>query len=469
MPALPFLYFFTSLLLSITPHTAANAQPAADTEQPRQVILIVGDGMDEQQITIARNYLAGARGELVLDSMPMRGAVQVLTVEDKVDGKPVYVADSANTATSLATGVVTSRGRIATSAGSDQPLTTIVELAQAAGLRSGLVSTSSVTDATVAAFAAHINFRLCENPLLMVDVRYSDIPLGDCSQHLKAEGGPGSIAEQLANSGLHVLLGGGSKHFEPQAEGMDISVQALAQKNGFTVVDSQQSLKNAAIDQRLLGLFAPSTLPVRLQGEGQREAEEPDPSLLNYVHKYLGDVTLPEPMRCEDNPAFANVPDLKSMTEAALRHLAADNSSGFFLMIESASIDKQAHERKPCGSIGELQQLDEALASALAFAETHPRTLIIVTADHSQAAQLIPDESLFSAYPIPTYTPGKLARIITPEGANMSVNYATTNFMMEEHTGAAVPLYSNSEGIGRLRPFMRQPELFAVMRDYLGL
>ena len=43
-------------------------------------------------------------------------------------------------------------------------------------------------------------------------------------------------------------------------------------------------------------------------------------------------------------------------------------------MIESASIDKQAHERKPCGSIGELEQLEEALASALAFAETHPHT-----------------------------------------------------------------------------------------------
>ena len=54
---------------------------------------------------------------------------------------------------------------------------------------------------------------------------------------------------------------------------------------------------------------------------------------------------------------------------------------------------------------------------------------MLVTADHSQAAQLIPYESLFAAYPIPTYSPGKLARIITPEGSHMAVNYATTNFM----------------------------------------
>ena len=49
----------------------------------------------------------------------------------------------------------------------------------------------------------------------MVDITYRDIPLGDCSQDLKANGGKGSIAEQLAESRLDVILGGGSKHFAP--------------------------------------------------------------------------------------------------------------------------------------------------------------------------------------------------------------------------------------------------------------
>ena len=210
-------------------------------------------------------------------------------------------------------------------------------------------------------------------------------------------------------------------------------------------------------------------MPVRLQGEGGRSAEEPEPSILNYVHQYLGDVTMPESMVCEPNPAATTVPTLKAMTDAALTHLSAGNERGFFLVIESASIDKQSHERKPCGSIGEVEQLDEALESALAFAESHPRTLILVTADHSQAAQLIPYHSLFAAYPIPTYTPGHVAIIETPEGGVMSVNYATTNFMMEEHTGAAVPLYANAEGKGLVPPYLQQPQLFTIMKDYLGL
>ena len=138
-------------------------------------------------------------------------------------------------------------------------------------------------------------------------------------------------------------------------------------------------------------------------------------------------------------------------------------------MVESASIDKQSHERKPCGSIGELQQLNEALASALAFADQHPNTLVLVTADHAQAAQIIPNVSLWAKYPIPIYTPGKLARIITPEGSVLAVNYATNSFPYAEHTCANVPLFANSEGMGVVPSFLQQRDIFAISRDYLRL
>ncbi len=452
----------------ITPATGAAAAESKDAAG-RNVILIIGDGMDDQQITIARNYLQGAQGRLLLDDMPMRGAVQILTIEDKVDGRPVYVADSANTATSMATGEITSRGRLATAAGSNKPLTTIVEMAEAAGYRTGLVTTSSVTDATPAAFAAHISFRLCQGPDLMLEIVYSDIPLGGCPDEIKAKGGPGSIAEQLAASDLDVVLGGGSEYFDMQAEGAQVTVTEQARQAGFTVVSTPTQLSEAIAADRLLGLFAASTLPVQLRGEGGREAEAPEPSWLNHVHRYLGEVTQPEPMNCEPNPDFAGIPTLSEMTDAALKVLSRDHTPGFFLMVESASIDKQAHERKPCGSIGELEQLNEALETALAFAEDNPNTLILVTADHSQAAQIIPAESLFAAYPIPVFSPGKIARIRTPEGSLMAVNYATTNFFMEEHTGANVPIFGNSEAEGLVPNFLSQPALFEIMRDYLQL
>ena len=452
--------------------TAWTQEPSAvdvAAASQRNVILIIGDGMDDQQITIARNYLAGAQGKLLLDEMPLRGAVQILTIEDKVDGQPVYVADSANTATSMATGVITSRGRLATSAGDNRPLPTIVELAEAAGYRTGVVSTASVTDATPSAFAAHISFRLCQGPDLMLEIVYSDIPLGGCPDEIKAKGGLGSVAEQLAESDLDVVLGGGGRYFDMSAEGSTSTVREIAIDNGFSFVSSAGELVEATSADRLLGLFSRDTMPVRLRGEDGREAEAPQSSWLNQAHRYLGSVTQPAPMDCEPNPDFAGMPSLKEMTDAALAVLAREDSAGFFLMIESASIDKQSHERKPCGSIGELEQLDEALASALAFAQANPNTLILVTADHSQAAQLIPAQSLFAAYPIPVFSPGKLARIRTPEGRLMAVNYATSNFFMEEHTGANVPIFGNVEAQGRVPTFLSQPALFGIMKDYLGL
>ena len=110
------LLLSASLVMAQDNTLESDPVPAA---QPRQVILVIGDGMDEQQITIARNYLKGAAGQLLLDRMPLRSAVQILTTEDRENGKPVYVADSANTATSMATGAITSTGRISTSAGTD--------------------------------------------------------------------------------------------------------------------------------------------------------------------------------------------------------------------------------------------------------------------------------------------------------------------------------------------------------------
>jgi alkaline phosphatase len=427
----------------------------------RNVILIIGDGMDDQQITIARNYLKGAHGRLLLDQMPVRSAVQVLTVDET--GQPVYVADSANSASAMATGQVTSRGRIATTAGSDQPIETIIEQAEAAGLRTGLVATSSITDATPAAFVAHVSMRFCENPETIRGATIGRTTLPACENWMRENGGPGSISEQIAASGVDVALGGGRKHFDLPAENDTRTVREQAEANGFTVIDTADQLATAP-GEKLLGLFSPSTMPVRLRGEGGRSAESPRPSWANQVHRYLGSVEYPDPMRCEANPDFEGMPSLADMTATAIRRL--ENDKGFFLMVESASIDKQSHERKPCGSIGELEQLEEVLAAALEYAERRPDTLVLVTADHSQAAQLVPGTSLFAPYGVPVYTPGQLARIVTDEGVILAVNYATNSFVYEEHTGANVPLFANTAG-RHIPTMVTQPQIYEIMRDYL--
>lgn len=452
------LFFF---ICTLAPH-ALSAEQAK-----RNVILFIGDGMDDTQVTIARNYLLGASGKLVLDNMPYRGTVQVLTVEEDSPSKAVYVADSANSATSIATGKITSRGRIATSAKDDQDLTTIVELARAAGFANGIVSTADVTDATPASFVAHVSLRACENPNMMVEAEGAAGIIVDCSQDTKAQGGKGSIAEQIADTDIDVVLGGGHEHFKITAEQSDTPLHQVAQQNNYQYITNLDQLKQVNPDKKLLGLFSEGNLPVRMRGEGGRGSEAPKPSFLNRIDWRLGSVTMPEPMHCEPNPEFNGVPQLQEMTLAALNHLSKRSEEGFFLMVESASIDKQAHARKPCGSIGELEQLEESVSVALEFAKQHPDTLILITADHGQAAQIIPDPSLFKDFPVAVYPMGLVSRIITPEQQIMTVNYATVphDFPIEEHTGTSVPIYSNQP----VPPMLSQPEIFSLIKNHLEL
>ena len=132
------------LALLVMALLVGGAHAGSHEAHPPNIILIIGDGMDDQQITIARNYLVGANGRMTLDSLPVRSTAQVLTVEENDPSLAVYVADSANSATSIASGITTSRGRIGTSAGSDEDVITVLELAEQKGMKTGLVATSGV-------------------------------------------------------------------------------------------------------------------------------------------------------------------------------------------------------------------------------------------------------------------------------------------------------------------------------------
>jgi alkaline phosphatase len=55
---------------------------------------------------------------------------------------------------------------------------------------------------------------------------------------------------------------------------------------------------------------------------------------------------------------------------------------GFFLQVESASIDKRDHAADACGQIGETVVFDEAVKKAIDFAKQDGNTLVVVTGDH---------------------------------------------------------------------------------------
>ena len=74
----------------------------------KNVILFIGDGMGDSEITVARNYAEGAGGYFKgIDALPVTGQYTHYALE-KDTGKPGYVTDSAASGTAWSTGVKTS-------------------------------------------------------------------------------------------------------------------------------------------------------------------------------------------------------------------------------------------------------------------------------------------------------------------------------------------------------------------------
>ncbi len=100
------------------------------------------------------------------------------------------MTDSAASATAWTTGVKTYNGALGVDI-HENSHQTILELAKAAGLATGNVSTAELQDATPAALVAHVTSRKCYGPTVTSE---------KCPSNALEKGGKGSITEQLLNA-----------------------------------------------------------------------------------------------------------------------------------------------------------------------------------------------------------------------------------------------------------------------------
>src|SRR3989304_749873 len=143
-----------ALLSALT--VAASAACGGDEEAPdarvdlstaQSVILLIGDGMGTPHRTAARLYSVGREGQLAMDTLPIAGMARTWSTES-------LVTDSAAAGTALASGVKTYNKAIGVDA-DENPVQTILEMAQDAGKSVGLVTSVQLAHATPAVFAAH--------------------------------------------------------------------------------------------------------------------------------------------------------------------------------------------------------------------------------------------------------------------------------------------------------------------------
>lgn len=406
----------------------------------KNVILLIGDGMGDSEITSARNYAEGAGGYFKgIDALPLTGQYTHYSL-DKKTHKPDYVTDSAASATAWSTGVKTYNGALGVDVnGKDQP--TLLEIAKAAGKATGNVSTAELQDATPAAQISHVTSRKCYGP---------EETSEKCATNALENGGRGSISEQLLKARADVTLGGGAKSFNQLAksgewQGKSLKEQAIAL--GYQWVENLDALNavNVANQQKpLLGLFAAGNMPVRWQG--------PKAS-------YHGNLDQPA-VTCQNNPArTADIPTLAVMTEKAI-DLLKTNKNGFFLQVEGASIDKQDHAANPCGQFGETVDLDEAVQKALEFARADGNTLVIVTADHAHSSQIIAADAK---------APGLTQMLTTKDGAPMTISYGNSEVDSQGHTGTQLRVAAYGPHAANVVGLTDQTDLFYTMRDAMAI
>jgi len=406
----------------------------------KNIILLIGDGMGDSEITAARNYAEGAGGYFKgIDSLPLTGQYTHYAL-DKKTGKPDYVTDSAASATAWSTGVKTYNGALGVDI-HEQDHRTILEMAKAAGLATGNVSTAELQDATPAALVAHVTSRKCYGPAVTSE---------KCASNALEKGGKGSITEQLLNARADVTLGGGARTFGETAtsgEWQGKSLREQAQLRGYQLVSDAASLAAitaASQEKPLLGLFSEGNMPVRWEG--------PKAS-------YHGNIDKPA-VTCAPNPQRNDtIPTLAAMTEKAIS-LLDKNEKGFFLQVEGASIDKQDHAANPCGQIGETVDLDEAVQKAMEFAKRDGNTLVIVTADHAHSSQIVAPD---------TKAPGLTQALNTKDGAVMAISYGNSEEESMEHTGSQLRIAAYGPHAANVVGLTDQTDLFYTMQAALGL
>jgi alkaline phosphatase len=346
----------------------------ASGRKAKNVIFMIGDGMGIAHRTAARvlyrNIASGKRLDpLVMDTFPATALVGTASLNS-------IITDSAPGAACYSTGNKSNNNQEGvfpddTNAKFDNPRVEFLGeyLARTQGKALGIVTTADVFDATPAAFAVHTQDR--------------GAGTGIVDQYLD---------ESASKANLRVLLGGGRKWFLPSgtsgsarstssdyahsaelATGWGIATGNATDSTRDLISDFQTSGFAYAADKtaldavpnnstKLLGLFALSNMNVAKDKLDKRRG----------VSSVVDDF------------GFPDQPLLEEMTDKAL-NILKNNANGFVLMVEGASIDKQAHNMDTERWLLDTVEFDKAIGVAKQFAIANPDTLIIVTADHECA------------------------------------------------------------------------------------
>src|SRR5690606_11747902 len=161
------------------------------------------------------------------------------------------------------------------------------------------------------------------------------------------------IAEEYLRIGYDVLLGGGQRYFAAEHRKDKKDMYLAFEKQNYVVAQTKEGLKNADPAKKLLGVFDYDALPYAIDQKQSAELTQ-------------------------------KIPTLAEMTDRAIRQMK-DHPEGFVLQVEAGKVDWAAHANDVAALIHEQLQFDEAIETAMKFAEEDGNTLVVITTDHGNA------------------------------------------------------------------------------------
>ena len=223
-----FLLLINFLLANACNNTVQkSARVIPDGQQPKNIILLIGDGMGLTQVSTSFYFNDKKSNFLRFKEI---GLHQNTPIGAKI-------TDSAAGATAFSAGIKSYNGAIGVDKDT-QAVETILEILSQKGLSTGLVSTSSITHATPASFYAHVRSRRMQE----------------------------QIARELMESDVDFFAGGGIKFFNKRKDGEDL-IKGLELK-GFTVDTTKLAKKGMSINNKYAFLLGQDFMPKMEDGRG---------------------------------------------------------------------------------------------------------------------------------------------------------------------------------------------------------
>ena len=177
-------------------------------------------------------------------------------------------------------------------------------------------------------------------------------PAGFCVNN-KSRGKQDQIASDYLKLKFDVMMGGGSEYFDGTKRADKKNIFGNFLSDGFQVVRSKAEMEKTTSNKPVIGVFSEGGLPYSVDMQSDTELK-------------------------------GKIPALADMTSKAIA-LMEGNSEGFVLQVEGGKVDWAAHANDASALIYDQIAFDNAVTTAIDFAQGRNDTLVIITTDHGNS------------------------------------------------------------------------------------